>query len=91
MQIKYNTIQYNTSAVISVCSKVCIRPEDDYSVSQNMSLMQCILNGTHALNFEITERYGQYKYKIIYFAYVMVSAVLHTSLDWFHYKILCIT
>lgn len=28
---------------------------------------------------------------ILYFAYIMVSTVLHTSLDWFHYSILCIT
>jgi hypothetical protein len=54
------------------CSfEVCVTPEDDYNVSRNMSPMQCLLinirrvvfDGTYLLNFEITQRYGHYKYK----------------------------
>jgi hypothetical protein len=54
------------------CSfEVCVRPEDGYHVSRNMSPMWCVLvnirrvvfASIYLLNFEITQRYRQYKYK----------------------------
>jgi hypothetical protein len=57
------------------CSfEVCVRPEDGYNVSRNMSPMQWVLvnirrvvfDSIYLLNFEITQRYEQHKYIYIY-------------------------
>jgi hypothetical protein len=53
------------------------RPEDGYNVSRNMSQMEYVLvnirrvvfDSIYLLNFEITQRYGQYKYKEYVHAY----------------------